>query len=70
MAEIVKVWFAPEGDFLEVPFKDARGFMRPIAHEALMERIDEQGQVLRFSIMAVSRFQKDQPLEAELVAGK
>ena len=40
MAEKVKVWFAPEGDFLEVQFKDAPGFMRPTAHEAVMERVD------------------------------
>jgi uncharacterized protein YuzE len=70
MAEKVKVWYDPEGDFLEVQFKDAAGFMRPTAHEAVMERVDEQGQVLGFSIMGVSRFQKDHPLEAELAAGK
>jgi hypothetical protein len=35
-----------------------------------MERVDEQGQVLGFSIIGVSRFQKDHPLEAELVSGK
>ena len=51
-------------------FKDAAGFMRPTAHEAVMERVDEQGQVLGFSIIGVSRFQKDHPLEAELVSGK
>ncbi len=70
MAEKVKVWFAPEGDFLEVQFKDAPGFMRPTAHEAVMERVDEQGQVLGFSILGVSRVQKDHPLEADLVTGE
>ncbi|MDH4361037.1 MAG: hypothetical protein OEW33_09940 [Nitrospirota bacterium] len=29
MAEKVKVWFDAEGNFLEVQFKDAAGFMRP-----------------------------------------
>jgi hypothetical protein len=70
MAEKVKVWFDPEGDFLEVQFKDAAGFIRPTTHEAVMERVDEQGQVLGFSIIGVSRFQKDHPLEAELAAEK
>jgi hypothetical protein len=28
MAEKVKVWFDPEGDFLEVRFSDAPRFMR------------------------------------------
>ena len=39
MAEKVKVWFDPEGDFLEVRFSDAPGFMRETAHDALMERV-------------------------------
>ena len=34
MAEKVKVWFDPEGDFLEVRFSDAPGFMRETAHNA------------------------------------
>ncbi len=70
MAENVKVWFAPEGDFLEVQFKDAHGFMRPTAHEAVMERVDEQGLVLGFSILGMSRVQKGHPLEADLVTGE
>ena len=35
MAEKVKVWFDPEGDFLEVRFSDAPGHMRETEHEAL-----------------------------------
>jgi len=70
MAKKVKVWFDPEGDYLEVQFTDAPGFMRPTAHDAVLERVDEQGQVLGFSVLGVSRFKKDRPLEAELVAGK
>jgi hypothetical protein len=70
MAQKVKVWFDPEGDYLEVQFSDAPGFMRPTTHDAVMERVDEQGQVLGFSVLGVSRFKKDRPLEAELVAGK
>ena len=43
MAEKVKVWFDPEGDFLEVRFSDAPGFMREPTHDALIERVDEHG---------------------------
>ena len=56
MAEKLKVWFDPEGDFLEVGFSDSPGFMRQTAHDALMERVDEQGHVLGFSILGVSCF--------------
>jgi len=34
-----------------------------------MERVDEQGHVLGFSVLGVSRFQRDHPLEAELLTG-
>ena len=70
MAEKVKVWFDPEGDFLEVLFSDAPGYMRATVHEYLMERVDEQGNVLGFSILGVSRFRKEHPFEAELQPGR
>jgi uncharacterized protein YuzE len=70
MAEKVKVWFDPEEDFLEVRFSDAPGFMRETAHDALMERVDEHGEVIGFSILGVSRFRNGRPFEAESSAGK
>lgn len=69
LAEKLKVWFDPEADYLEVQFRDAPGSMRPTAHDAVMERVDEQGHVLGFSVLGVSRFKKDHPLEAELMTG-
>lgn len=44
--------------------------MRETAHDAVMERVDEQGKVLGFTILGVSRLRKDQPLEAELTIGQ
>lgn len=70
MAEKVKVWFDAEGDFLEVRFSDAPGYMRETPHDALMERVDEHGNVLGFSILGVSRFRKERPFEAELTPHK
>jgi hypothetical protein len=70
MAEKVKVWFDPERDFLEVLFSDVPRYVRETAHDALMERVDEQGRVLGFSIPDVSRFRKERPFEAELQSGK
>jgi len=69
MAGKVKVWFDPEGDYLEVQFRQGAGFMRPTAHDAVMERVDEEGHVLGFSVLGISKFSKDHPLEAELVTG-
>ena len=66
MAETVKVWYDREGDFLEVLFSDKPGFMRETGHDAVMERVDEQGNILGFSILQVSRIEKQKPLVAEL----
>ncbi|MEO7300169.1 MAG: DUF2283 domain-containing protein [Verrucomicrobiota bacterium] len=66
MATPIKVWFDKEGDFLEVIFSDKPGFMRETNNEAVMERVDEQGNILGFSIMQVSRRSKEKPLVAEL----
>jgi uncharacterized protein YuzE len=68
MADKVKVWFDAEADFLEVRFSDAAGHMTGTNHDAVMERVDAQGRVIGFSIMGVSKFRKEKPLEADLVA--
>jgi hypothetical protein len=68
MAEKVKVWFDAEADYLEVRFADTAGYMKQSGHDAVMERIDSQGHIIGFSIMGVSRFRKDKPLEADLTA--
>ena len=63
MAEKVKVWFDPEGDFLEVRFSDAPGFMRETAHDALMERVDEHGQVVGSAFSASAAFARSSLLK-------
>jgi len=70
MAERVKVWFDPEADFLEVVFSDAPGYMRETENDAVMERVDLEGNLLGFSILAVSQLAKSKPLMAELLSGK
>ena len=67
MADKVKVWFDAEADFLEVRFSDVAGYERETKHDAVMERVDKKGRMIGFSILGVSRFKKDKPLEADLV---
>ena len=67
MADKVRIWFDAEADFLEVRFSDAPGYEKETQHDAVMERLDEQGHVIGFSVMGVSKFKKDKPLEADLV---
>ena len=68
MAQQVKVWFDPEADFLEVLFSDAPGYMRETKNDAVLERVDSSGNILGFSILAVSQLDKSKPLVAELLS--
>jgi hypothetical protein len=68
MAGKLKVWFDAEADFLEVRFSDAPGYEKETDHDAVMERVDAEGHVIGFSILGVSQFKKNKPLEAELVS--
>jgi uncharacterized protein YuzE len=63
-----KIWFDPEADYLEVQFKEAPGYMKETAHDAVIERVDSEGRVIGFTILGVSRFTREKPLEAELTA--
>jgi uncharacterized protein YuzE len=66
MAEkTVKMWLDPEADFLEVTFEEKPGYSRPTDNEQVMERVDEQGNVIGFSVLRVSSLKKT-PLEVAL----
>ncbi len=68
MAGKVRIWYDAEADFLEVRFSDAAGYEKATDHDAVMERVDDQGRVIGFSILGVTRFKKEKPLEADLTA--
>ena len=61
----VKIWFDPEGDYLEVMFEQRPGYFRETDNEQVMEKVDEQGNVLGFSVLRVSALKKA-PLEVVL----
>ncbi len=68
MASTVKVWFDKEGDYLEVLFSDKPGYMRETDNDAVMERVDEEGNLLGFSVLGVSNLESKKPLVAELIS--
>jgi hypothetical protein len=68
MASSVKVWYDKEGDFMEVLFSDRPGYMRETDNDAIMERVDEEGNLLGFSVLGVSNLATEKPLVAQLVA--
>ena len=63
----LKVWYDPEGDFLEVTFQRKAGYFRPTKNDQVMERVDEKGAILGFSVLRVSSLRKKKPFEVALV---
>ena len=66
MAEkTVKLWLDPEADFLEVTFEQKPGYFRPTDNDQVMEKVDEVGNVIGFSVLRISSLKKI-PLEVAL----
>jgi len=61
----VKIWFDPEGDYLEVIFDMKPGYFRETPNDHVMEKVDEEGNILGFSVLRVSAL-KEKPLEVAL----
>ena len=44
----LKIWYDKEGDFLEVMFEQRAGHFRETANPHVVEKVDEDGNVLGF----------------------
>ena len=56
--EKIKVWYDPEGDYLEVIFRRKKGYFRETKSDQVMEKVDMEGNVIGFSILKVSSLKK------------
>ena len=63
--KIVKLWYDQEGDYLEVIFDQKRGYFRETENDQVMEKVDQEGNILGFSVLKVSQLQRN-PLEVAL----
>ncbi len=61
----VRIWFDQEGDYLEVIFEQKPGYFRETANDQVMEKVDDEGNVLGFSVLKVSAMQAA-PIEVTL----
>jgi len=61
----LKIWYDPKGDYLEVIFDQRPGYFRETESDQVMEKVDEAGNVLGFSVLRVSALKKT-PLEVAL----
>ena len=65
MGKEIKVWYDKEGDYLEVLFEKKAGYFKETENDAVMEKVDEEGNIIGFSILKVSVLQ-DKPLSISL----
>jgi uncharacterized protein YuzE len=61
----LKLWYDPEGDYLEVIFDQKPGYFRETGNDHVMEKVDDAGNVLGFSVLRVSAL-KAKPLDMAL----
>ncbi|HSF19317.1 MAG TPA: DUF2283 domain-containing protein [Vicinamibacteria bacterium] len=61
----LRVWYDAEGDYLEVIFDQKPGYFRETENDHVMEKVDETGNVLGFSVLRVSAL-KEKPLDVAL----
>lgn len=54
MGKEVKIWYDKEGDYLEVLFERKAGYFRETENDAVMEKVDVEGNIIGFSILKVS----------------
>ncbi len=66
MAKQIKIWFDPEGDYLEVLFERKAGFFRETDNDAVMEKVDDKGNIIGFSILKISALKEKEPLSVSL----
>ena len=66
MGKEIKIWYDKEGDYLEVIFERKVGYFRETENDAVMERVDEEGNILGFSILKVSALKEQKPLSVTL----
>ena len=68
MEKDVRVWYDAEGDYLEVLFEKKAGFFKETANDAVMEKVDETGKLIGFSIQNFNGVKKGTPISILLKA--
>lgn len=58
MDKEIKIWYDKEADYLEVIFEKKEGYFKETSNDAVMEKVDNKGNILGFSILKVSELNK------------
>jgi uncharacterized protein YuzE len=62
MGKEIKIWYDREGDYLEVIFERKAGYFRETENDTVMEKVDEEGNIIGFSILKVSAMKERKPV--------
>ena len=65
MGKEIKIWYDKEGDYLEVVLERKAGHFKETKNDAVMEKVDQEGNIIGFSILKVSAL-KGKPLAITL----
>jgi uncharacterized protein YuzE len=66
MGKEIKVWYDKEGDYLEILFEQKAGYFRETENDAVMEKVDTEGNIIGFSIQRVSAIKEQPPFSISL----
>jgi uncharacterized protein YuzE len=66
MGKEIKIWYDSEGDYLEVIFERKAGYFMETGNDAVMEKVDEEGNIIGFSILKVSALKEREPISVSL----
>lgn len=66
MEKEISVWYDKEGDYLEVMFERKAGYFKETENDAVMEKVDSDGNIIGFSILKISTLKEQKPLSISL----
>ena len=66
MEKTISVWYDKEGDFLEIMFERKKGYFKETDNDAIMKKVDMDGNVIGFSILGVSSIKRQAPVSVSL----
>jgi uncharacterized protein YuzE len=62
----IEIWYDKEGDYLEVIFDIKEGYFIETENDAIMEKVDKEGNIIGFSILKVSALKSEKPISINL----
>ena len=66
MGDEVRLWYDKEADYLEVLFDTREGYFQETDNDAVMEKVDRDGNIVGFSVLNVSGLSQAKPLSVHL----